>query len=264
MAAALATVTAFPRGAAGAREDEVIKKVRLDQKMNAQVPLNLTFRDETGKAVQLHEYFRGKPVMLNLIQYRCTMLCSQEMNVLAASLQEMTFDVGKQFTVITLSIDARESPDLASAYREGYLKAYDRPGAEAGWHFLTGDEASIQRLADAIGFHFTYDARTDQFAHPDGVIILTPEGRISHYFFRLLYPPRDMRLALVEAADRKIGSPLDAFALLCYHYNPVSGRFNLAVMGVLRVAALATLLLLGGTVALLSLRERLGKRRVPA
>jgi protein SCO1/2 len=239
-----------------ARRDELMKKVRLDQKLNAQVPLDISLKDETGRTVQLHQFFGKKPVMLILIQYRCTMLCSEEMKALALSLKEMQFTVGKQFNLITVSIDHRETPDLAAHYREGYLKDYGRPEAATGWHFLTGDERSIRRLSDAIGFHFAYDAETDQFMHPDGVIVLTPEGRVARYFFRLEYPARALRLALVEAADRKIGTPLDGLWLLCYHYNPVTGRYNLALMGVLRLAALGTVLLLGMGVGVMSLRSR--------
>ncbi len=236
--------------------DEVIKKVRLDQKLDAQVPLDLTFRDEAGQQVPLRRYLGRKPVILNLIQYRCTMLCSEEMNILSESLRELKFNAGDQFDLITLSIDAREMPDLATEFKAGYLRKYGRPGAAAGWHFLTGNESSIRRLADAVGYHFVYDARTDQFAHPDGLIVLTPEGKIARYFFRLNYAPRDLRLALVEAAAHRIGSPLDYFALLCYHYNPVTGKYGLALMKLLRLGALGTLLLLGTGLALLGRRGR--------
>jgi protein SCO1 len=254
----------FTLGAARADQprsaDELRKQVYLKQKLNAQIPLDLTFHDETGKTVRLHEYFGRKPVMLNLIQYRCTMLCSTEMKVLAASLKQMEFDVAKQFDIITLSIDARETAELAAAYKKGYVEEYGRAGAATGWHFLTGDETSIRRLADAIGYHFAYDPRTNQFMHPDGLIIATPEGKIARYFFRLVYPPRDMRWALIEAAKERIGSPLDAVALICYHYDPVTGKYNLEVMGVLRLAALATVLLLGVGVTTLSLRDRRARR----
>jgi protein SCO1/2 len=238
-----------PADPAADAQAKILKNVRLDQRLNAQVPLDVTFRDETGRTVALREYFGRKPVMLNLIQYRCTMLCSEEMHVLADSLKQLKFTAGDQFTLVTLSIDDREQPDLAAEYKRGYVEQYGRPGAAAGWHFLTGDKASIRRLADAIGYHFTYDARTDQFAHPDGVIVLTPEGKVARYFFRLEYPPRDLRFALIEAADRKIGTPIDALSLLCYHYNPVTGKYALAVLTLVRTASLATVaLLLAGIV----------------
>jgi protein SCO1 len=253
----------LPAPAVADRRDELMKKVRLDQRLNAQVPLDLPFRDETGKTVPLRTFFGEKPVMLIPIQYRCTMLCSREMEALLLSLQEMKFTVGKEFELITLSIDARETELLASEYKRGYLEKYGRPGAAAGWHFLTGDEASIRGLTDALGFQFTYDAETDQFMHPDGVIVLTPEGRAARYFFRLEYPPRDLRFALVEAADGKIGSPMDGLWLSCYFYNPTTGKYSLALMGVLRLAAIGTVLLLATGVGLMSWRGRARRARVP-
>jgi protein SCO1 len=240
----------------GSPEDQIIKKVRLDQKLNAPVPLELTFRDETGKPVTLRQYFGRKPVIMNLIQYRCRMLCSQEMAILAHSLKQMRFSIGKQFLVLTVSIDPRETSALAAAYKAGYVKAYARPGAAAGWHFLTGDAAAIRRLADAIGYHFTYDARTDQFAHPDGVIILTPKGKIDRYFMRLQYPAPGLRLSLVEAAAGKIGTPIDALALLCCRFDPATGRYGLAFMKVLQGSALATMLAVGAIVLVMNGRGR--------
>jgi protein SCO1/2 len=241
--------------------DQVIRDVGLDQKLNAPLPLDLVFRDDSGERVPLRRFFTGKPVMLILIQYRCTMLCSEEMNVLTDSLRQLAFTPGREFTLLTVSIDHREQPDFAAEFKQGYLEKYGRPQAAAGWHFLTGEEAAIRQLAAAIGYRFTYDPHTDQFAHPDGVIVLTPEGHTAQYFFRLEYPPRDLRLALVEASRGKIGTPLDALALLCYHYDPVSGKYNVAMLKVLRLAALLTTVLLLGGVALMTLRERRGRRR---
>lgn len=239
--------------------EELLKKASLTQKMNAQIPLDLTFRDESGKDVRLAQYFHRKPVMLNLIQYRCTMLCSEEMKALAESLRELKFNIGDQFDLITVSIDHRERPDLAAEYKESYIKQYGRPGAAAGWHFLTGDESAIRRLADSVGYRFTYDEKTDQFVHPDAVIVLTPEGHVARYFFHLTYPPRDLRFALIEAAANRIGSPLDAFALLCFHYDPTTGKYGLALMKVLRLAGVATVLILGSAVVLMSRRSRAGE-----
>jgi protein SCO1 len=231
---------ASARGATA--QDRITKDVGLTQKLNAQVPLDLTFRDETGRTVHLNEYFRGKPVLLNLIQYRCTMLCSQEMEVFADSLRQLKFDVGKQFVVVTVSIDDREQPELAADYKKKWIDEYARPGAAESWHFLVGDKANIQRLADSLGYRFAYDPATDQFAHPDGVQVLTPEGRISRYFFGLTYPPRDLRFAIIDSSRSRIGSAIDAFALLCFHYNPITGRYSLELMRVLRVAAVGTVL----------------------
>jgi protein SCO1/2 len=258
-AAALAQDAAIRGGGPSPdRQAQIMKKVRLDQRLDAQVPLDITFRDETGKLVPLRQYFGRKPVMVNLIQYRCTMLCSQEMQILAQSLKELQFTTGNQFNLLTVSIDDREQPALAMDYKSDYMKQYARPGAETGWHFLTGDKASIQRLADAIGYHFVYDAQTNQFAHPDGVIVLTPAGKVARYFFRLEYPSQGLRLALVEASKEKIGSPLDYFALLCFHYNPATGRYSLAIMKVLRLAAVATVLGVAAGILLMNRRSRPG------
>jgi protein SCO1/2 len=251
--------TVVPQDPNGA--DAVIKRVRLDQRLNNDVPLDAQFRDEAGKSAPFGQYLGKKPVLLMLIQYRCTMLCSEEMKILAQSLKEMKFDVGKQFNVIIVSIDDRENAELASAYKAGWVKDYGRPGAEQGWHFLTGTKDNIERLAESIGYHFTYDPRTQQFAHPDGVIVLTPAGRVSKYFFRLNYDPGDMRLALVEASNNKIGTPLDAFALLCYHYDPVTGKYGLALMQLLRLASLATVLVMALGLVVMKGWDRHAKRR---
>jgi len=248
-------------GRAASPSDAVLKQVRLDQKLNAQVPFDVTFRDETGKTVRFGDYFGRKPILLNLIQYRCRMLCSEEMKVFSGSLKELGFTIGDQFEVVTLSIDHREQPDLAAAYKAGYVKDYGRPGAEKGWHFLTGDEASIRRVADAIGYHFVYDPRTDQFAHPDGIQILTPQGRIARYFFRLSYPARDIRYGIIEAANGKIGTPIDAIALLCYHYNPVTGKYGLTILGLVRVFGVATVLGIVVGIGIMVGWERMARRR---
>jgi protein SCO1/2 len=262
LAAGLLSTACWAQGVAPTAADQIVKQVRLDQRLNAQVPMDLQFHDEDGNAVPLRRFFHGKPVLINLIQYRCTMLCSQEMNVLSESLRELKFNVGEQFELITVSIDAREGPQLAREFKAGYLRLYGRPGAEQGWHFLTGDEATIHRLADTIGYHFAYDARTDQFAHPDGVIVLTPAGRVARYFVQLRYPARDLRLAMVEASQGRIGTPMDLFALLCYHYNPATGKYGLAVMKLMRLTAAATVLLLATGVLLMNRRGRQGQKRV--
>jgi len=272
LALILAPAASFAQGGAaptviGGRtpnQDAVLDRVALVQRMDAQVPLDTPFRDETGRTITLRDCFRGKPVLLNLIQYRCTMLCSEEMKILAESLKQMTFDIGKQFDVVTLSIDARETPELAADYKRGYVRDYGRPGAEQGWHFLTGDKASIQRVADAIGYRFVYDPAKDQFAHPDGITVLTPQGRVARYFFRLEYPARELRLAVVEATNRRIASPTDLLALVCYHYDPVMGRYDIAFMRLVRIGGLFTVLATAGGIFLFNLRERRGARREAA
>ncbi len=234
--------TARPQGADPA--DTVLKTVRLEQKLNAALPLDTPFVNEDGQSVRLADYFGAKPVMLMLIQYRCTMLCSEELNVLLESLKEMQFTPGKEFTLLIVSIDPREKPDLASEMKKNILETYGRPQAASGWHFLMGSKENIDRLAGAVGYHYVYDGRTDQYAHPDGVIIATPAGKVARYFFRLEYPAKDMRLGLVEAADGKIGTALDAIALLCFHYNPTTGKYALAVLSVVRLLSIATVVAL--------------------
>jgi len=243
-------------------QEQTIKQVRLDQQLNAQVPLDLPFRDETGKSVRLGDYFGSKPVMLVLIQYRCTMLCNEEMNILLDSLKKMQFTPGKEFNLLIVSIDPREQPDLAADKKKSYLEAYGRPAAAAGWHYLTGADSSIKPLAQSVGFHYAYDAHTDQYAHPDGVILVTPQGKVSRYFFRLEYPARDMRLGLVEASSNQIGSAIDAIALLCFHYNPTTGKYSLALMKVVRLAGILTVLAMAVGVVVLKQRDRLSRRRL--
>jgi protein SCO1/2 len=239
--------------------DQVLKQVRQEQKLNEQVPFDIWFRDESGKPVQFGQLLGRRPVLLNLIQYRCTMLCSEEMNVLSRSLQELKYTIGKEFDVITVSIDHREGSGLATAFQDGYVKKYGRPGAASGWHFLTGEKSSIRRLAEVIGYHFVYDRATDQFAHPDGVIVLTPGGKVSRYFLRLEYPARDIRFALFEAGEGRIGTWIDALALACFHYNPATGKYALAVLKLVQMGGIATVLAL--CVGLFVMSRQTRKRR---
>jgi protein SCO1/2 len=239
-----------------------MKGVRLDQKLGEHVPLDVPFRDENGKPVRFGDYLGDKPVALVMIQYRCTMLCTEEMNVLLASLKELKFTPGKEFNLVIVSIDPREDADLATGKKISYLAEYGRPEAEKGWHWLTGSKESIDRLADSIGYHYVYDAKTDQYAHPDGVVVITPAGKIARYFFRLEYPARDLRLGLIEASKNRIGTPLDAIALLCYHYNPITGRYAVAVLSLVRIASIAMLLGLGAGFMVLRRRDRETQRRV--
>jgi protein SCO1/2 len=234
-----------------------LANVGIDQKLSTMLPLDATFRDETGRSVQLREYFTGaRPVILSLVFYECPMLCNQILNGLTATMKSMTLNVGQDYDVVTLSFDAREGPELALRKKQSYLQRLNRAGAEAGWHFLTGDEANIKRVTEAVGFRFTYDAQTNQFAHASGIMVLTPDGRISHYFYGVEYAPRDVRLGLVEASAGRIGSPVDQLLLYCYHYDPVTGKFAWVINlyrwgGALTVAGMIALLLFlrrrGGT-----------------
>jgi len=223
--------------------------VGLDQKLNAQLPLDATFRDEAGRTVQLREYFKGeRPVILSLVFYECPMLCNQILNGLTGMMKGMSLKIGQDYDVVTLSFDPREGPELARRKKDGYVRSLNRPGAESGWHFLTGDEANIKRLTEAVGFRYHYDEKTNQFAHASGIIVLTPDGHVSHYFYGVEYAPRDVRLGLVEASEGRIGSPVDQILLYCYHYDPATGKYSWVINiyrwgGALTVAGMAALLL---------------------
>lgn len=231
--------------------DAQLKTVRLEQKLNNAVPLDVPFTDEHGKAVRFGDYFGKKPVALVMIQYRCAMLCTEQMNVLIRSMKELKFTPGKEFELLIVSIDPREGPELAGEKKKNYLTEYGRPEAESGWHWLTGTKEAVDRLADSVGYHYVYDPRSDQYAHPDGVMVLTPDGKVARYFFRLEYPAQGLRLGLVEASRGKIGNPVDLIALLCYHYNPNTGKYGLAVLNIMRLVGIAVVLglVLGITLA---------------
>lgn len=235
---------------------QVLDAIGFDQRLDASVPYDLTFLDEAGQPVQLSHFFDGKPVILSLGYFACPNLCPLARHGLLASLQQLQFTAGEEFTVLAVSIDPTETPQLAARTRDEFVQAYDRPAGEPGWHFLTGDHEAIDKLADAVGFRYAYDTRQQAYAHASGVIILTPEGAVSRYLFGLEYAPRDLRLALVEATANRIGTVIDQVLLFCYHYDPVSGEYTMLIMNVLRLAGLATVLLLGGMVILLLRRER--------
>jgi protein SCO1/2 len=224
---------------------EALRDVGIDQRLDEQVPLDLTFRDEEGREVALREYFDGKPVVLVLAYYRCPKLCNQVLQGLLDALKVLAFDIGKEFRVVTVSFDPRETPEVAAAKKRTFVDEYGRSGAAEGWHFLTGDEAEIGRLAEAVGFRYHYDAEKDVYAHAAGVMVLTPGGKLARYFFGIRYSPRDLRLGLVEASQGKVGSPVDRVLLFCYHYDARTGTYK-SVMGAVRVGAVATLLALGG------------------
>lgn len=236
----------------GTRPD-LLKDVGIDQKLDSSVPLDLVFRDEHGRPVELGQYFVGKPVVLTLVYYNCPMLCTQVLNGLNRGLKLVPMSIGKDFNVVTVSIDPSEKPVLAEAKQALYTGIYGRPGAAQGWHFLTGDEPQIKRLADAVGFRYAYDPDSKQFAHASGIMMLTPEGKISRYFYGVQYPERDLRLGLVEASQGKIGSPVDQVLLFCYHYDPHSGKYGLLISRVIQLAGLLTVLV-GGIFLLLLFR----------
>jgi protein SCO1 len=231
---------------------DALKGVGIDQKLDAQIPLDLNFRDEYGRTVALSTYFQsGKPVLLAPVYFRCPMLCTQILNGVASSLKAVSLDPGKDFEVVAFSFDPKDTSELAAAKKETYLGRYGRPGTANGWHFLTGDPENIGKLMDAVGFHYKYDPATDQYAHASGVMVMTPEGRLSKYFYGVEYSPRDLRLGLVEASRSKIGSPVDRILLFCYHYDPATGKYGAVVMNIMRLSGGLFALIAGAFLLLL-------------
>ena len=231
-----------------------LKDVGIEQRLNEQVPLDLVFRDETGKQVRLGDYFGKKPVILDLAYYRCPMLCNEVLAGLEGSLKALKFDIGKEFDVLTVSFDPKDTPESATGKKAEFIKRYKRPGAADGWHFLTGPQESIDALTKVVGFHYEYDPKTDQFAHTTAIMILTPEGKIAQYYYGIDFPPRDVRLGLIQASQNKIGTLADQVILYCFHYDPHAGKYSAIVSRILQLSGGATLLCLG--VALVFLVRR--------
>ncbi|MGA8868400.1 MAG: SCO family protein [Candidatus Sulfotelmatobacter sp.] len=223
----------------------MLENVGIEQHLDTQIPPDLTFRDDTGKTVKLGDYFGRKPMILNLVYYNCSMLCGQELAGLASAMRLLKFDVGNQFDVITVSFDPRETPEIAAAKKKDFVGRYGRAGAASGWHFLTGQPDSINALTKAVGFQYQYDPKINQYAHATAIMVLTPQGRISRYFYGVEFPPKDLRMGLVEASQGKIGNVVDEVLLYCYHYNPETGKYGAMVTNILRLAAAATILILG-------------------
>lgn len=251
--AASAQFAPRPAGQSGGGLPPQVRNVGIDQRLNAQLPLDLAFRDETGQTVRLGEYFGAKPVVLTLVYYDCPMLCTQILNGVAGSLKGINFDIGKQFDVVTVSFNPKETSVLAASKKANYLERYGRAGASAGWHFLTGDQHSIDALCEAVGFRYQYDPSTGQYAHASGIMVVTLEGKISKYFYGIEYAPRDLRLGLVEASAKKIGTPVDQLLLYCFHYDPTTGKYGAVVMNIIRLAAILTIV---GTVILIVLMRK--------
>lgn len=230
---------------------ELLKEVGVDQKLNDSIPLDLTFHDEHGNLVPLQQYFGNKPVILALVYFNCPMLCTQVLNGLARSLELIPMSIGKDFNVLTVSIDPTDRPVLAEAKQAVYVGMYGRTGAAQGWHFLTGGEPQIKELTSAVGFRYAYDPESKQYAHASAIIMLTPAGKISRYFYGISYPERDLRLGLVDASQGKIGSPVDQVLLFCYHYDPHTGKYGLLISRVLQLAGGLTILCGGFFLAVL-------------
>jgi protein SCO1/2 len=235
-----------------------LRDVAFTQRLGQSVPLDVPFRDEDGRAVTLRDY-SGKPVLLVPAYYTCPMLCTLVLNGVVSMLRALPFDAGKEFTVVTFSFDPQDGPEAAAAKKATYVGEYRRRGAEGGWHFLTGDAASIGTLTDAIGFHATWDESARQFAHASGIVLVTPEGRITKYFYGVEFAPRDVRLAIVEASANHIGTFVDQLLLFCFHYDPSTGRYSRIALDVVRAGGVLTLAAMAGVIGWWLRRDRLGR-----
>jgi protein SCO1/2 len=239
-----------------------LQNVGIEQHLDAQVPADLAFTDDTGRPVKLGDYFGKKPLILNLVYYNCTMLCGEALAGLSGSMKMIKFNAGDEFEVVTVSFNPKETPAIAAAKKVEYLKRYGRPGAATGWHFLTGPPDSINALTKAVGFQYQYDEAHNQYAHATAIMVLTPQGRISRYFYGVDFPPKDLRMGLVEASQGKIGNAVDAVLLYCYHYDPATGKYGAVITNMLRLGAGFTILLLGGLLFILFRLDKAAARRI--
>ena len=270
LAAATARGAATVRGAAAGQEHsarEVVRRVGFDQKLDSQVPLDLVFRDEDGAEVRLGDLFGDRPVVLTLVYYECPMMCTQVLNALVGALRAVDHEPGRDFEIVTLTIDPRETPDLARTKKARYLREWGRQDAADGWRFLSPrgvdraeDEASIARLADSVGFRYVYYPELDEFAHASGFVVLTPQGRVAKYFYGVEYEPRDLELALVESSNGRIGTLVDQVLLLCYHYDPTTGKYGVAIMSAIRLLGGLTVAAIAAFVVVALRRERAAAR----
>jgi protein SCO1/2 len=234
----------------------ILSKVGITQYLNEPIPPGLIFRDETGKPVRIGDFFKQRPIVLSLVYFDCPALCTEVLNGELRAMKAISLDLGKDFDAVTVSFEAKDTPALAKAKRDVYAGQYGRPGAAEHWHFLTGEQQSIDALTNAAGFHYAYDSSIRQYAHAAAILILTPDGRIDRYFYGVQYPARDVRLGLVEASQGRIGTLTDHALLYCYQYDPMTGKYGVVVMNVLRAAGGLTVLLLGIFMTMMFLRER--------
>jgi len=243
-------------GLAAERRPEALRDVGFDQRLGEALPLDAVLRDEAGREVRLGDYFGRRPVVLSLVYYECPMLCTLTLNGLVSALSVLSFQPGREFEIVTVSFDPKDTPDSAAARKRSYLARYGRPGAAQGWHFLTGSPESVERITRALGFRYAWDAQTSQFAHPAGIVVATPEGLLARYLYGIEYAPRDLQLAVTEASAGKVGGPVEQVLLFCYEYDPASGGYGLAIMRLVRVAGALTVAALAGYVTLMLRRER--------
>lgn len=233
-----------------------LRDVKIEQKLDQQLPLDLVFKDESGQPVKLGQYFEHRPVVLSLVYYDCPMLCTQVLNGMVTSFRVLPFQMSKEYDVVTISFDPRETPALATAKKKiyvGFLPEAMQSNAQNGWHFLTGDPESIKQITDAVGFRYHYDEATKQFAHASAIMVATPQGRLSRYYYGIDYSARDLRLGLIESAQNKIGSPVDQLLLYCYHYDPATGKYGAVVMNMVRLGGAVTVI---GILAMILLLRR--------
>ena len=238
-----------------------LQNVGIDQHLDGEVPAELAFTDDSGRAVKLGDYFGKKPLILNLVYYNCTMLCGEVLAGLSGAMKMIKFDVGNEYDVITVSFDPRETTEMAAAKKKEFLKRYGRANAAAGWHFLTGPAESINALTKAVGFQYQYDAARNQYAHATAILVLTPQGRISRYFYGVDFPPKDLRMGLVEASQGKIGNAVDQVLLYCYHYDPATGKYGAIVTNMLKLGGGITILFIGGLILVLFWLEKVAPRK---
>jgi protein SCO1/2 len=263
MLLALTGVAAFSANAQQATMLPILSKVGITQNLNAQIPPDLMFRDETGKSVRIGDFFGRKPIVLSLVYFDCPALCTEVLNGELRTMKAISLDLGKDFEAVTVSFEPKDTPALAKAKRDVYAGQYGRPGAADHWHFLTGEQQSIDALTNAAGFQYAYDSSIRQYAHAAAILVLTPDGRIDRYFYGVIYPARDVRLGLVEASEGKIGTLTDHALLYCYQYDPMTGKYGVVVMNVLRAAGGLTVLILGIFMTVMFLRERKRPSGIP-
>ena len=232
-----------------------LQGIGIDQHLNAQLPLDTAFRDESGRVTQLGAYFGRRPVLLALVYYTCPMLCNQILTGVAAGLRPLSLRPGRDFDVVAISINPAETPSDAAAKRDFVTRRYSSKAGTGGWHFLVGDQAAIHRVAEAVGFHYRYDPASKMFFHASGVMAVTPQGKLARYFYGVDYEPKDLKLGLIEASNNKIGSLTDQILLFCYHYDPATGKYGAVVMNILRAAAAAAVVILGAVLGLLWMKD---------
>jgi protein SCO1 len=247
-------------GAPAKAKPGLLSKVGIDQRLNQQVPLDLAFTDESGREVRLGDYFGKRPVILALVYYECPMLCTQVLNGMVSALGTLNFDAGREFDVVAVSINPKEGPELAAQKKKAYVDRYKRPQTAAGWHFLTGKEENIQRLAAAVGFRYAFDETIQQYAHGAGIEVLTPRGVLSKYFYGIEFSPRDLKFGLIQASEDRIGTVIDNALLLCYHYDPTTGQYGATALEAIRIGAAATVIAIVSFLFVSLRRERMAHR----